>query len=290
MKTKKNKISIYMLLGIVYTILLLTISTAYSFLNEDLSMNATASLVKQEKNYQVEITEISKSKTGNINYYEYNVIITYLGTETTTGWETYIKVPYTTQVEGCYNASSCSIEGEVLTVTNADYNGSLSPNNTSTSFNIRLAMEDDDYSLNILDVKFKTSGTTPNPDPTPDPDPDPGDVSYIYITYEMKNDWGSRQWHVLNIKNTSETETITSWTVTFKVTSKDTMTNANLWGGNYTYDEENGIITVTGPSWAPTLPPGGTAEVNLQVAPPAPEAVSFVGITSSGNTITAAIN
>ena len=61
MKRKKNKISIYMLLGIVYTVLILTISTAYSFFNEDLSINATASIVKQEKNYKVDITEISKN-------------------------------------------------------------------------------------------------------------------------------------------------------------------------------------------------------------------------------------
>ena len=301
MKRKKNKISIYMLLGIVYTVLILTISTAYSFFNEDLSINATASLVKKEKNYKVDITEISKNSYNNLVYYEYNIVITYLGTETTTGWEAYIKVPYTVQVEGCYNGI-CSVNGEVLTVKNAEYNASLSPNNTSTSFNLKLAMEENDYSLDVLDVLFKTNSITPDPDPNPNPDPDPDpnpdpdpdpnpgpSVDYITATYEMKNDWGTRQWHVLNIENTSTTETITSWTVTFKVTSTETMNNANIWGGDYKYDEENGIITVTGPSWSPTLPPSGKVEVNLQISPPAPEAISFVGITSSGEKVTATI-
>lgn len=299
MRRKKNKISIYMLLGIIYTIMLLTISTAYSFLNEDLSVNATASLVKKEKDYTVEITEISKSTYDGITYYEYNVIITYLGTETTTGWEAYIQVPYTTQVNGCYNANSCTVEGEVMTAVNADYNGVLSPSNTSASFNLQLAMEKEDYTLNVLDVKFKTNSTTnpdtpvPDPNPVPDPDPDPdepsGDVDYITATYEIKSDWGTRQWYVLTIENTSETETITSWTATFQVTSSDTMTNANFWGGEYTYDESTGLLTFSGPNWAPTIEPSSSVEINLQITPPAPEPISFVGNTSSGKKITATI-
>ena len=291
MRRKKNKISIYMLLGIIYAIMLLTISTAYSFLNEDLSVNATASLVKNEKNYTVEVTETSKSTYNGLTHYQYNVVITYLGNETTTGWEASIQVPYTVQIEGCYNANSCTVNGEVMSVVNADYNGTLSPNNTSASFNLRLAMEDNDYTLNVLDINFKTN----NPiNPTPNPDPDvPNDpssnVDYINATYKMKSDWGTRQWYVLTIENTSETETITSWNATFKITSSDTMTNANFWGGEYTYDESTGLLTFSGPNWAPTLGPSSSVEVNLQITPPAPEPVSFAGITSSGKRIIATI-
>ncbi len=123
-KIKKNKLSIYHKIGIIYVIILLTISTAYSFLSENLSLEATTSIKSSDKNYKVEVTPISKTDYNGIYYYEYNVIITYLGTETTTGWTTYIDVPYTTQITGCYNANSCDIEGQVLTVTNADYNAS----------------------------------------------------------------------------------------------------------------------------------------------------------------------
>lgn len=295
-KIKKNKMSIYMIIGIIYFIILLTISTAYSFLNEDLSINATASLVKQEKNYTVEIIETSKGSYNGLTHYQYNVVITYLGTETTTGWETYIQVPYTTQVEGCYRADSCTIEGEIMTVVNADYNGVLSPSNNSTTFDIRLAMEDDDYTLNILDIKFKTNSTTdpePTPDPDPNPEPDPDDpstdIGYITATYTLKSDWGTRQWYVLTIENTSDSETITSWTATFKVTNSDTMTNANFWGGEYSYDESTGLLTFSGPSWSPSLAPSGSVEVNLQITPPAPEPVSFIGITSTGERIRANI-
>ena len=291
MRRKKNKISIYMLLGIIYAIMLLTISTAYSFLNEDLSVNATASLVKNEKNYTVEVTETSKSTYNGLTHYQYNVVITYLGNETTTGWEASIQVPYTVQIEGCYNANSCTVNGEVMSVVNADYNGTLSPNNTSASFNLRLAMEDNDYTLNVLDINFKTNNTinpTPNPDPDVPNDPS-SNVDYINATYKMKSDWGTRQWYVLTIENTSETETITSWNATFKVTSSDTMTNANFWGGEYTYDESTGLLTFSGPNWAPTLGPSSSVEVNLQITPPAPEPVSFAGITSSGKRIIATI-
>ena len=186
-----------------------------------------------------------------------------------------------------------------MSVVNADYNGTLSPNNTSASFDLRLAMEKEDYTLNVLDVKFKTNSTTnpdtpvPDPNPNPDPDPDPdepsGDVDYITATYKIKSDWGNRQWHVLTIENTSETETITSWTATFQVTSSDTMTNANFWGGEYTYDESTGLLTFSGPNWAPTLGPSSSVEINLQITPPAPEPISFVGNTSSGKKITATI-
>ena len=103
-------------------------------------------------------------------------------------------MPYTTQITGCYNANSCDIEGQVLTVTNADYNASLSPSNTSASFNIKFETDEADYSLNILDVQFKTGNTTTDPDPTPNPNPDkPTAVDYVKISYVMQNDWGSRQ-------------------------------------------------------------------------------------------------
>lgn len=292
MRRKKNKISIYMLLGIIYTIMLITISTAYSFFNENLSINATSSIITQEKNYTVDITETNKNTYDGITYYEYNVVITYLGTETTTGWEAYLQVPYTVQVNGCYNANSCTVNGEVMTVVNADYNGVLSPSNTSASFNLQLAMEEEDYTLNILDVKFKTDSIT-DPDPTPDPDPDPDDpsdsVDYLTATYTLKNDWGTRQWYVLTVENTSKTKTITSWNAIFKVTDSNTMNDHNIWGGDYTYDESTGIITIIGPSWAPTIEPSSSVEVNLQITPPAPELISLVGITSSGETVTATI-
>ena len=67
------------------------------------------------------------------------------------------------------------------------------------------------------------------------------------------------------------------------------MTNANFWGGEYTYDESTGLLTFSGPNWAPTLGPSSSVEVNLQITPPAPEPVSFAGITSSGKRIIATI-
>ena len=290
-KIKKNKLSIYHKIGIIYVIILLTISTAYSFLSENLSLEATTSIKSSDKNYKVEVTPISKTDYNGIYYYEYNVIITYLGTETTTGWTTYIDVPYTTQITGCYNANSCDIEGQVLTVTNADYNASLSPSNTSESFNIKFETDEADYSLNILDVQFKTGNTTTDPDPTPNPNPDkPTAVDYVKISYVMQNDWGNRQWHVLTIENVSDSVTITSWTATLKVSSSDTMTNANIWGGTYSYDEASGIITISGPSWSPSLAPSSKAEINFQITPPEPELISFEGITSTGEKITTTIN
>lgn len=300
-KIKKNKLSIYHKIGIIYVIILLTISTAYSFLNEDLSLKTTTSMKGTNTNYKVEITQISKTDYNGIYYYEYNVIITYLGNETTTGWNTYIEVPYTTQVTGCYNANSCNIEGQTLTVTNADYNANLSPSNTSASFNLRIETDESDYSLKVLDVQFKTNSQPIDPDPEPDPDPDNPDnpdkpskeptiVDYLKASYVLQNDWGTRQWYVLTIENTSDTVTIASWTATFKVTSDDTMTNANIWGGTYSYDEASGIITVSGPSWSPSLAPSSKAEVNFQITPPEPELISFEGITSTGEKITTTIN
>lgn len=288
-KVKKNKLSIYHKLGIIYVIILLTISTAYSFSNEDLSLKTTTSMKSANKNYEVEVTPVSKTDNNGVYQYEYTVIITYLGTETTTGWSTYIEVPYTTQMTGCYNASSCDIEGQTLTVTNSDYNANLSPNNTSASFNIKFETDDANYSLKILDVQFKTNSNPTDPDPTPDPDA-PTTVDYLKISYVMQNDWGTRQWHVLTIENISDSVTITSWTATLKVSSSDTMASANVWGGTYSYDEASGIITVSGPSWSPSLAPSSKAEVNFQITPPEPKLISFEGITSTGEKITTTIN
>lgn len=289
-KIKKNKISNYMIIGISYIVILLTISTAYSFLNEDLSLKVTIGIPQSGKDYTINSTEILNKTESNISYYGYDLILTYLGKNPTTGWEVYLKIPFDTEVTECYQASSCTVEGNVLTIKNDTYNGELSLNNTSTSFGIKFKTSKTDYLLDIIGVKFIEKNAESSKEPVI-AEPNITTVEYIKASYTTLYDRGSSKQYTLKIENTSNDSTIHSWTTTFHIPFDASI--SSLWGGEKNYDEAIRLLTISGPAWSPSLPPKANIEVNMIINSPSgtpPTLLELIGITSTGEKVQGTIH
>ena len=288
-KIKKNKSSNYMLIGITYVIMILAISTAYSFLNENLSITATTSISQHGDDYILNNNIVSKEEIDGVYYYEYNVVLTYTGANTTTGWESYIQIPFDSEIIECYNAASCVVEGEALTVTNDITNGTLSPDNTSATYTFKFKTSEANYSLNTLGVKFFINGQT-NPDNPDNPDDPPAEV--IPTTKDVNGvlsllyDWNASKQYLLTIKNTSDTYRISSYIVTIKVPDGFMVNTA--WSAEWKFDEATGILTIEGPLWDPGIAPGANIEINIQFTTPTsehPYIIDFIGIDENGNQV-----
>lgn len=283
-KIKKNKISNYKLIGIIYIIFILTISTAYSFLNENLTINTSASISQNGEDYTIDNIIVSKEEIDGVYYYEYNVILTYTGTNTTTGWETYISIPFDSEITQCYNAVSCTVEGETVTIKNDTTNGNLSPNNTSATFNFKFKTSEPNYIFNTLGVKFFTDNEQ-NPD---DPNPPISDlpieenISGSLITLY---NWGSTRQYLFTINNNSD-KTLESWTTTIQFPN-GFVVNA-LWSATWGIDNTTNILTMSGAAWSPTIPSKSSVEINMNVSTPTeenPYIIDFIGTTTTGEQI-----
>lgn len=313
---KRNKRNKFVIIGIFYFIILLTISTAYSFFNEDLSLSASASIseVVEEKNYEYSYILQANWYDGKGYVYHYVPTLTYLGTEPTTGWNFYIKVPFDTEIVGCWNAY-CKIDGEVLTISNSEYNGVLSPTSNSASPSFQMKTNTSDYEFEVIGASFNTSSsnsTKTTTDVTQDDISTTEDytdsntdtdttteqpinntkVDYIKPVLNITGGWGNTTTYILNVTNQSESVLVSSWGLTIKFPIGTEI--SSLWGGEYNYDSATGILTLHGPAWATSLSPSDSIEINIHMntqkaAPYTPELGKFTGITITGETIEADI-
>ena len=136
MTKKKNKLNKFVIIGSIYFITLLTISITYSFFNTDLSMKAKVQKLNDKNNSEYIL--VSSKKVDGAYLYHYIVNFKYNGVKKVLGWKYHIKIPYDTEVLGCYNAESCTVNGEILTVINDQNNGILEPNNQNAAFSFKI--------------------------------------------------------------------------------------------------------------------------------------------------------
>ena len=295
-RIKKNKRNNFVIFGIAYIVILLTISTAYSFLNTDLSMRATAGISTETDNYETDYFLQAKWNDSSSYWYHYVPTLTYLGSKETIGWKLYVEVPYDTEIVGCWNASSCVVSGEVLTISNASYNQKLSPTNSSVTPSFQMKTSKSDYTLKIIGASFDDENSdniaVGNIDNNSDEATTVETVNYIVPELNVTGGWGNVSTYVFKVTNTSSDVSLSSWTAKLVFPSNSTI--SSLWGGEYSYDEASGILTLHGPSWAPTLNPNSSVEVNVFMTTeyPAgyvPKAESFTAKTNEGNNIVASI-
>lgn len=299
MKKKKNKLNKFVIIGIIYFITLLTISTAYSFFNTDLSIHATTKIAN-DNNFNADYILEAKWQNGGAGqtYYHYSTTIKYEGTIPTIGWRYYIKIPYDTEVVGCYNADSCTIEGEILTIKNAQYNSTLSPQNQSVSFGFQIKTTEDNYQYKSMGAKFITNQyenidssniTTENKNQEDSyQNMDAHKVSYINTSLNIGNGWNMTSAYTINVSNTSLDISIPYWSIDVFYPVGSTI--SSIWGGEYEYDETTGKLTLHGPGWNSTLSPNSNNQITLYIETPYPNPYIptvgvFTGITSTGEKI-----
>ncbi|HVX21676.1 MAG TPA: cellulase family glycosylhydrolase [Acidimicrobiales bacterium] len=112
-----------------------------------------------------------------------------------------------------------------------------------------------------------TTTTAPKPTTTTTTAPAGGKVT---VAYTVTNQWTGGLQADVAITNGSAAALGTPWTLTFTLPSTDVVTS--LWNGTLRSSTAAGVttITVTGPNWQPTIPPGTTWHVGYVAnGPPA---------------------
>ncbi len=252
-KRKKNNFT-YMIA--LYIIMLVTISTAYSFLNTDLSLKGKAGFSKSAS-YNYSYKYVLDNKWGNYTY-QISSTITYLGQNDITSWKAYVYVPVASIVNGCYNALSCTINGNIMTVTSpTNYNHNLSTNSTLV-FSFQLTTNTPTYfeEYRIIGMSFYSGAITD------DPNPDTS-LDFVSNTLSITGGWNKVTTYKYVVTNNSSTKSLAKWSIDITFPKNSTVTA--FWGGTYTYDKKTGIIIVSNPSWPLTLAPGQTEVVEFYV-------------------------
>lgn len=298
-KLKKNKKNYFVITTVLFIMTLLTISTAYSFLNADLSLSSTVTIGSYNSNqfdgtYQIKYIIEGKWNVNDATVYHVTPTLIYEGDEETVGWKLFIKVPYDTEIVGCWNASSCTVEGEVLTITSIDYNERLNKENTSASPGFQMKTNNNKYEFQAIGATFSTKTSTINiddkgPNVIDERVDDKERISVDYINPVLSNTggWGNISTYVLKVTNNSD-NTIHFWESDILFPQNSNIDT--IWGGEHTYDASTGILTLAGPSWAPSINPHQSIEVNVymntnQPAPYTPTLGKFRATTTTGEKI-----
>lgn len=252
-RRKKNNFT-YMIA--LYIIMLVTISTAYSFLNTDLSLKGKAGL-SRIASYNYSYTYKLDSKWGSYTY-QISSTVTYLGQSDITSWKAYVYVPVASVVNGCYNALSCTISGNVMTVTSpTNYNHNLSTNSTLV-FSFQLTTNSSTYfeEYRILGMNFFTGSIIEDPNP-------PVNLDFVSHTLSITGGAGKVTNYKYVVTNNSDTISLSHWEVpiTFPIGSR----LSNFFGGTYSYDKKIGILLISNPSVPLTLGPKQTETVTFNM-------------------------
>jgi hypothetical protein len=277
-KLKRRKKNNFTYMIALYIIMLVSISTAYSFLNTDLSLKGTSGFAKSASyNYSYKYTLDSKWGTYT---YQISSTVTYLGQNDITSWKAYVFVPLASVVNGCYDALSCTINGNVMTVTSpTSYNHNLSPNSTLI-FSFQLTTNSPTYfeEYRIIGMNFYSGSIIIDPNPG-------AELDFVSHTLSITGGSGKVTNYEYVVTNNSDILSLSHWEVpiTFPTFSK----LSNFYGGTYTYDKKIGIITISNPSSPITLGPKQTTTVtfSMDVGVPTgymPTVGTFSGTVISG--------
>lgn len=151
---KKNKRTLIGLM-IIYFIIILSISIAYSFCNEQLSLSGKVTIKTESKNdYDYTVIANNSWQSNGYYYYQYTITINYLGEQNINSWKIYIDTPFDAIIDGCYGVGECYIENSVLKMNNAHYNGKLNKNNKSFSIGFQFHTSSPNYDLIINNILF----------------------------------------------------------------------------------------------------------------------------------------
>lgn len=277
---KKNKNYKFIMIGFFYLIILFVISVSYSFFDTNLSYQNRKEKSKKTSLYQINYFIKEKKKSNNSYYYHLIPTLTYLGKMKTTDWKLYIKVPFDTEVIQCYYASSCNLEGEVLTISNSPKNGTLSPKNNSITMGVQIKVNQPNEPFEVIGASFDKdylSNLEDNPYQSIIESED------IIPTLKFTGSWNDLSTYTLKIENHSSHITLSSWKVQL---SYPIGSNINrVWGGTYQYDSTSGNLLIYSPEWEHSLSPSDSLEVNIHITIPSSKEYSVAGIFT-GRTIT----
>lgn len=277
---KKNKLNITFMI-VIYIMILLFISVAYSFFNDSLSIRGKVSFgstVASDYNYQYSFE--SSWPVDNMYIHTIDSTLSYTGNENVTGWVLNLWVPSNTEVTGCFNASSCIVNNNTLRITNAPYNGNLNINNPTVVIRTQIKIESSTYDLKLLSVNFIKDNTIVIPNP-----PDEEYIDNINTTVTLVSDWDTKKYYTIDITNNSAIDLMD---FEMKLKIPDDGVISSIWGVDYI--NVDSTLTVTSPSHNKELKVGSTIQANimydsLTLKENKMEIISFVGTTAEGKNV-----
>lgn len=277
---KKNKYNITFMI-VIYIMILLFITVAYSFFNDILRIKGESSLgstVAKDYNYQYSFE--SSWQVDNMYIHTIDSTLTYTGNENVTGWIINLWVPTNTEVTGCFNASSCIVDRNTLRITNESYNGTLNINNPTVVIRTQIKIESSTYDLKLLSVNFIKNGTIVIPNP-----PDETLLDNISNSINLVSDWDTKKYYTIDITNNSNID-LTDFEMKVKI--PDDATISSIWGVDYI--NVDGTLTLTSPSHNKGLKKGSSLQANimydsLTLKENKMEIISFIGTTSEGKNV-----
>ncbi len=268
---KKNKYTPFMILSIFYFIILMAISTTYSFFNTNLSLTAKTEISSNTKEYTIDYILHSKESLNTTYTYNFIPTLSYLGSQDIVAWQLLIKVPYETEIISCSSNLSCTIEDETLSITSTSIESTINPNNRSISFNLSIKTTDENYQFEVEDALFFTDLTSlTNQNQT--------------TTIKNINDFqpnltiNNESQYTLTIKNLSSTTHIQSWKAYFSFPNEikiKQVTNAN-----YQYDASTKMLTIQ----SATLEPNTSQQVSILLSSPNSMSSSITGVWEAKTT------
>lgn len=155
---------------IVFFVLVLIMSTAYSLLQQQIDIFGTARLktndIEEEKNYsgwgivETELQTTWINQDGKMVYH-YNIIITNTSDANINGWEILMNVPEDASIHASGGGDFSFSEG-ILTITNAEDENIIPPGGEYKTY-IQLATSDTEYELTYLvlnGIRMNLTGET----------------------------------------------------------------------------------------------------------------------------------
>lgn len=287
---KRNKFHNFIIISIFYLMILLIIRITYSFFNVDFSPKIKTGNSKKSSSYKTSYILQQKKKEENSYLYHFIPTLTYLGTSITDGWKLYVKVPFDTEIIGCYHASTCIVEGETLTITNLANNKKLTQKNNSITMGFKMKTNQANYKFEVIGASFSSELSDSN---RQDNSPTKNIEKTTLITPKLSitGGWDKLTTYKFEVENHSNNITLISWNAKF-IFPENTTINS-IWGGSYQYDTSSRTLTIQNPDWDDTLSPTKTTEVNMHITtntyPYTPKIGEFIGITETGDTIKADI-
>lgn len=248
---KKNKLTLIGLM-IIYFIVILSISIAYSFCNQQLSLSGKVTIKTESKNnYDYTIMSNNSWQSDGYYYYNYTITINYLGEENINSWTIYIDAPFDTVIDGCYSVGECYIENSLLKMNSAEYNGKLNKENRSFSIGFQFHTSSSNYDLIINNISFYPENQNSwddnnnNNDENNESEIEKELKDKIIFDMYSDNSWGNITSYTFSIKNESQID-LKSWQVQIQFNESDTVNN--LWGAQYIMKEN--ILIISSPSWS----------------------------------------
>lgn len=211
-----------------FIILIISITTGYALLEENIQITGKANIKTGENNeekYIVTYTIEGKWFNGGLYYYNIKMNILNNTNETLNGWKVSIAAPQDSKLEGYFDTNA-TIQNSNIIFENVEYNSQILPNQ-SIHFSFIISTTEENYKPGNIVI----NGSEPiNPEEPEQPEGEKKAQIEIDRTSGWQGEDGYIYQYTIKITNTGNLQ-INSWQ--FDIDIKDDSNIEQVWNANY---------------------------------------------------------